>query len=90
MERQEIKWLEWQGCAKEWGEIKCPMLNNELVMTYYPDGEPCYYTYTAPFIDMYGDVCYYRYDQDEGCWDEDTLFTICTREDYKEDIIFKM
>lgn len=66
------KWLKWEN-GKEWGEIQCPMLDGERVMTYYPEGVPCYYSYTAPFV-CGGDVCYYRYDHDEGGWDEDTLF----------------
>lgn len=90
MERQEIKWLKWEGEVEEWGKIECPMFNNEIIMTYYPKGSPCYYSYTAPFIDAYGDVCYYRYDHDEGCWDEDTVFTICDSEEYREDMIFRM
>lgn len=49
------------------------MLGNESVMTYYPEGVPCYYTYTAPFV-LGGDVCYCRFDHDEGCWDEDVFF----------------
>lgn len=63
------KWLKWEN-GKEWGEIQCPMLGDEYVMTYYPEGSPCYYSYTAPFV-VDGDICYYRYDHDEGCWDED-------------------
>lgn len=89
MEKQEIKWLEWDGDAKEWGKIECPMLNNEMIMTYYPKGVPCYYSYTAPFIDAYGDVCFYRYDHDEGCWDED-IFSIIDGDAYKEGMEFRM
>lgn len=51
MEKEKIKWLEWSGNVEEWGKIECPMLGNEWVMTYYPKGTPCYYSYTAPFID---------------------------------------
>lgn len=70
----EIKWLKWEN-GHEWGEIQCPMMGNEFVMTYCPNPAivPCYYTYTAPFV-VDGDICYYRFDQEEGCWDEDTLF----------------
>lgn len=74
------KWLEWDN-GKEWGKIQCPMLGENYVMTYYPEGLPCYYSYTLPFVDGYGDVCYYRFDHDEGCWDEDTLFCM---EEYLE------
>lgn len=63
------KWLRWEN-GIEWGKIKCPMLNDEEVMTYYAEGFPCYYSYTAPFV-LEGFICYYRFDQDEGCWDED-------------------
>ena len=69
------RWLKWEN-AEEWGKIQCPMLDDEYVMTYYRKDAPCYYSYTAPFVDEDGDVCYYRYDHDEGCWDEDTLFCI--------------
>lgn len=72
-EDEGIRWLRWEN-GKEWGEIECPMLDGKAVMTYYPESAPCYYTYTAPFV-LDGDVCYYRYDHDEGCWDED-LFEI--------------
>lgn len=78
------KWLNWEN-GKEWGEIQCPMLDDEYVMTYYPEGVPCYYSYTAPFVHD-GDVCYYRYDHDEGCWGTDTLF--CMGE-YIEGMILK-
>lgn len=46
-----IEWLKWNDDVEEWGEIECPMLGNEMVMTYYPKGCPCYYSYTAPFVD---------------------------------------
>lgn len=55
------------------------------VMTYYPEGVPCYYTYTAPFV-CDGEVYYYRYDHDEACWDEDTLFCI---DKYVEGMVIK-
>ena len=90
MEKEKIKWLEWSGNVEEWGKIECPMLGNEWVMTYYSKGTPCYYSYTAPFMDESGDVCYYRFDHDEGCWDEDVMYTICQSEEYQESMIFKM
>lgn len=62
------EWLKWEN-GKEWGTLYCPMLGKEI-MTYWPGG-PAFYSYTAPFVDD-GDVCYYRYDHDEGGWD-DTL-----------------
>lgn len=65
------KWLQWKN-AQEWGIIYCPMLESE-VMTYYPIGRPAYDSYTAPFVDDEGDVCYYKFDHDEGAWD-DCLF----------------
>ena len=58
-------------------------------MTYYPKGTPCYYSYTAPFIDESGDVCYYRFDHDEGCWEEDVIYTICQSEEYQESMILR-
>lgn len=63
------KWLQWEN-AQEWGKIYCPMIGNE-VMTYYPIGTPAFDSYTAPFIDDDSDVCYYRYDHDEGGWTEE-------------------
>lgn len=79
-----MKWLKWEN-GEEWGEIECPMFNNEMIMTYYFKGVPCYYTYSAPFVDDDGEVCYYMYDQDEGCWDED-LFFMCK---YDEGMVIK-
>ncbi len=67
---QEMQWLTWKN-GKEWGEIQCPMLGDKYVMTYYSEGEPCYYSYTAPFVQD-GEIYYYRFDHDEGCWDEST------------------
>lgn len=78
-----MKWLKWEN-GEEWGEIECPMVGG-MIMTYYPKGVPCYYTYSAPFVDDDGEVCYYRFDQDEGCWDED-LFFMC---EYEEGIVIK-
>lgn len=70
-EEDDIRWLSWEN-GKEWGRIECPMLGGEAVMTYYPEGAPCYYSYTAPFV-LDDEVCYYRYDHDEGRWDDDLL-----------------
>lgn len=66
------KWLQWEN-SQEWGNIYCPMLACE-VMTYYPIGRPAYDSYTAPFIDEDGDVCYYKFDHDEGAWDETLIW----------------
>ena len=66
------KWLQWEN-AQEWGIIYCPMLACE-VMTYYPVCRPAYDSYTAPFVDDDGDVCYYKFDHDEGAWDEDLIW----------------
>ena len=88
MDEQEIRWLEWSGEVVEWGMIECPMLGNEMVMTYCLKNAPCYYSYTAPFIDENGDVSYYRFDHDEGSWDEDVIFTICQSEEYHEGMRF--
>lgn len=79
------KWLQWED-AEEWGEIECPMLDGQKVMTYIPKGAPAYYSMTAPFVED-GDVCYYRYDHDEGCWDEDTIFVI---EEYQEGTVYRL
>ncbi|KHD34434.1 hypothetical protein NL50_17145 [Clostridium acetobutylicum] len=65
----------------EWGEIFCPMIGKE-VMTYYPNGTPPYDTITSPFINEDGEIYYYKYDQDEGCWYEDTIFSICDADEY--------
>lgn len=78
------KWLRWEN-GEEWGRIQCPMMDNEWVMTYCHPDVPCFYSYTAPFV-CDGDVCYYRFDHDEGSWDEDTLF--CMGE-YKDGMIIK-
>ena len=67
---EEMQWLTWNN-VKEWGEIQCPMLGDKCVMTYYREDEPCYYSYTAPFVQD-GEIYYYRFDHDEGCWDEST------------------
>ncbi len=67
---EEMQWLTWKN-VKEWGEIQCPMLGDKCVMTYYREDEPCYYSYTAPFVQD-GEIYYYRFDHDEGCWDEST------------------
>ena len=80
LEENTVHWLKWEN-GKEWGEIQCPMLENANVMTYYSDA-PCYYTYTAPFI-CDNEICYYRFDHDEGCWN-DTLFCIG---EYAEEIL---
>ncbi len=71
LEENTVHWLKWEN-GKEWGEIQCPMLGNVYIMTYYSDA-PCYYTYTAPFIDD-GDICYYRFDHDEGCWNDNLFY----------------
>ncbi len=65
------KWLKWEH-AREWGKIQCPMLGNESIMTYSPEGLPDFYTYTAPFM-CDGKVCCYRYDHNQSRWD-DVLF----------------
>lgn len=67
------------------GEIQCPMLNDEMVMTYYLEGAPCYYSFTAPFVDEDGTVCCYEYDHDESVWTEDKM---CIGE-YEEGAVYK-
>lgn len=66
-EGENIKWLSWSN-GQEWGEITCPMLDNQSVMTYWGGG-PCYDTWTAPFVEDSGIFCY-RFDHDKGCWEE--------------------
>lgn len=78
------KWLKWEN-GREWGEIQCPMLDDERVMTYYPESGPCYYSCTAPFVDDDGDICYYRFDHDEGCWD-DAVYVVG---EYVENVILR-
>ena len=78
------KWLKWEN-GLEWGVIECPMLGNKPVMTYYPKGVPCYYSYTAPFVED-GEVCYYRFDHDMGCWDDSVCFFM---DEYVEGTVYK-
>lgn len=80
------KWLKWEN-GKEWGTLYCPMLEKEI-MTYWPGG-PAFYSYTAPFVDD-GDVCYYRYDHDEGGWDEKENICSIINSDDDGDIPFRM
>lgn len=72
--------LEWKSDMNEWGEIYCPFLSKE-VMTYYPVGVPAYDSITNPFVNEDGEVYYYKYDHDEGGWNEDT-FSMCDAEEY--------
>ncbi|QOS98941.1 hypothetical protein JNUCC42_21470 [Brevibacterium sp. JNUCC-42] len=64
-----MKRLEWSN-GVEWGEIFCPMTGQDE-MTYWKEGTPCNDIFTAPMVDDDGDIFYYRFDQDEGCWHED-------------------
>lgn len=73
--------LDWKTDMNEWGEIYCPMIGRDI-MTYWPKGQPCYDTVTKPIIDENGDIYYYKYDHDEGCWDEDCVITLCDAEEY--------
>ncbi len=85
--KNKERWLKWEN-GKEWGEIQCPMLNDTSVMTYYPEGAPCYYSYTAPFV-CDGDICYYRYDHDEGGWDCNLYSMGEYAEDVSQKVFFK-
>lgn len=57
---------------------KCPITGLPYFMTIeHPDlgevptyGGP-YYSYTIPELDDEGFYCRYKYDHDEGCWDND-------------------
>jgi hypothetical protein len=80
MTASEIEELKWKGEMVEWGDIYCPMLGKQ-VMTYYPKGTPAYDTVTDPFVDPDGEVCYYKYDHDEGCW-YDEMFYLCSKEEF--------
>ncbi|MCL6441857.1 MAG: hypothetical protein K6T83_00080 [Alicyclobacillus sp.] len=73
---RELKWSN----GVEWGEIFCPMLGRN-VMTYWPQGRPCYDTWTAPMVDEERNVFCYRFDQDEGCWVEG-VYWLLNPEDY--------
>ncbi len=67
--------LKWKSNMVEWGEI----YNDELgkdVMTYYPSGMPPYDTITNPFINEDGEVYFYKFDQDEGYW-QDGAISLC-------------
>lgn len=72
--------LEWKSNMNEWGEIYCPFLNKE-VMTYYPVGVRPYDTITNPFIEENGGVYYYKYDHDEGGWNEE-CYMMCDADEY--------
>jgi hypothetical protein len=74
-----MDWLAWNSSMIEWGKIFCPMIGEE-VMTYYHKDTPPYNTVTAPFVDDDGDVCYYEYDHDEGCWHEE-IFVFSSKEE---------
>ena len=90
MDKQEVKWLKWSGDnVEEWGKIECPMFNGQAVMTYYVKNMPCFYSYTAPFIDSDGDVCYYRFDLDEDSWDE-YVFVLCNNGEYQENTLLQV
>lgn len=84
-EIEKIQWLKWEN-LKECMEIECPMLGNERIMTYALENAPVYYSYTAPFVDEDGDVCYYQYDHDEGCWEDSIM---CMGE-YEEGTHYRM
>lgn len=79
---RENEKMEWKGQWEEWGLITHPELGE--IMTYYPKGRPCYDSYTNPFVVGDGEVCYYRFDHDEGCW-LDEIFTLAeTVEEYNK------
>lgn len=74
---KELNWVN----GVEWGEIYCPMLGRE-VMTYRGEGIPAYDTFTNPFVEEDGSIIYYKFDQDEGRWDD------CSNHlgEYEEDV----
>lgn len=69
-ETYEGKALSWSN-GREWGEIHHPQLGK--VMTYWKEGTPCYSTYTSPIVDVDGCIVTYKFDQDEGCWEEGSI-----------------
>ena len=78
-----MKWLKWNN-VEEYGEIYCPMLD-KTVMTYCPIGCPPFDSYTAPFIDEAGEICYYDYDHDYGSWEEST-YTLGNVEEFDGEV----
>ena len=77
----ELKWHD-KDRMKEWGNISCPMLNNEEVMTYCPKDAIPYDTVTNPFINEDGDLYVFKYDHDIGGWEEDTTFMLAYGNEY--------
>lgn len=69
----------WEN-AKPAGELYCPMVGKKI-MTYYET----YYNYrrTAPCIDEDGSVIYYKYDDEDECWDEDVVYELMDAEEYQ-------
>lgn len=72
-ETHEGHTLTWTN-GREWGEIEHPHLGK--VMTYWKKGTPCYDTYTAPRVDEDGCLIVFKFDQDEGGWDEDSVINM--------------
>lgn len=72
--------LKWKSNMVEWGEIYNEELGKD-VMTYYPSGMPPYDTITNLFINEDGEVYFYKFDQDEGYW-EDGAIIFCDAEEW--------
>lgn len=71
----------WNDNMVEWGEIYCPMTGKDE-MTYHYNGCPAFDSFTQLMEDEDGELYYYRYEHDEGGWEEDTIY--CIYEDEKE------
>ena len=72
MAKEEKRWLSWKN-GVEWGKIECPMEDGKEIRTYYPEGVPCFYSYSAPFV-IDGEVFFYRFDHDVNSWDGELFF----------------
>lgn len=63
----------WNENMIEWGEIYCPMTGRNE-MTYYHKDCPAFDSYTQLMEDEDGGCFYYRYDHDEGCWEDNVIY----------------
>lgn len=54
----------------------------DILSKSYPKGHKPYDTITSPFADEDGDVFYYKYDHDEGCWVEERFY-LCSKEEFE-------
>ena len=63
---------------------------NQYVAKYSMSNTASSLDHMGQSVDEDGNVYYYKYDHDEGGWDEDTSFTLCDAEEYinLEEILF--